>query len=103
MPINRQWPGETREMRLVGKVIALTKGIGDKSLPEFIARRRSPGGGWRTWDELSYELTQIIGEIITDGTLRHWAKRYGIPEGTKADGDGEAYVQALTEASISIS
>jgi hypothetical protein len=105
MPLNRQWPDETREMRLVSKVIELHEDR-DASLPEFIARRRLPGTTWRTWDELSFELTEVIGEIVTDGTLRRWAKRYGIPESTTAeqdDGVAKAYTAVLRKAGIVLS
>lgn len=103
MPRNVARPGETREMRLVGKVIALTKGVKDASLPEFIGRRRIPGEQWRTWDEISFELTDVIGEIVTDGTLRRWAKRYQIPESTTKTMDDDAkaaYLAVLAEAGI---
>lgn len=107
MPMDRNWPGETREMRLISKVIELTElGRDDQSLPQFIARRRLPGVSWRTWDELSFELAEVLGEIVTDGTLRRWAKRYGIPEDTAADADTEGvqrYRDALTEANIALS
>lgn len=105
MPMNRTRPNETREMRLISKVIEL-HGDRDRSLPEFIGRRRQPGSAWRTWDELSFELTELIGEIVTDGTLRRWAKRYGIPESTTADQDdkvAKAYVAVLREVNIVLS
>lgn len=106
MPVDRSRPGETREMRLVGRVIALYRKVPDASLPEFIARRRTPGEMWRTWDELSFELAEVIDEVIGARTLNMWAKRYGIPEDTEATGDEQAtasYVSALTKANIAIS
>lgn len=102
MPLNRQRPDETREMRLVSKVVELTE-VREMSLPEFIAVRRLPGDRWSTWDELSYDLTEVIGEIVTSGTLRRWAKRYGIPETTSKDDSPKAaiaYSAALRKADI---
>lgn len=107
MPVDRQWPGETREMRLLGRVIQMTKSVPDKSLPEFIARRRAPGKAWRTWPEISYEIAQVSGEVIADQSLRQWAKRYRIPENTTADarsGPSVAdYDELIEEAEITIS
>jgi hypothetical protein len=101
-------PNETREMRLFSKVIEQNDTIegatGDRSLPQFIARRRLPGDTWRTWDELRYELREVSGEIVTDGTVRRWARWYGIPETTQADGAGDTnakqYAAALKRANI---
>lgn len=109
MPTNRPRPNETREMRLFGRVIRGSRLAPDLSLPEFIARRRQPGSDeWRTWDELRYELTEISGEIVTDQTIRGWAKRYGIPEDTErhaADGgtSPETYAEILNVQDITIS
>lgn len=106
MPTNPQRPGETREMRLFGRVIEMSPDTVDTSLPEFIARRRTPGPYWRTWDELRYDLTEVAGEIVTDGTIRAWAKRYGIPEGTERDAPSaevRAYGSALRRAGIVVS
>lgn len=106
MPTTRPRPNETREMRLVGRVINLSAGIEDTGLADFIARRRLPGATWRTWDEISFELAEVLGEIVTNGTLRHWAKRYGVPEDTKADDSGKTntrqFRSALTKAHITI-
>jgi hypothetical protein len=104
MPSNPAWPDETREMRLFSKVIAAYRPVVDKSLPEFIARRRAPGEGWMTWDEVRYELHKATGEFVTDGSIRRWAKRYGIPEDTSAEPGGSAgYTEALAESGITIS
>lgn len=107
MPVERQWPGETREMRLLGKLIQMTKSVPDKSLPEFIARRRAPGKSWRTWAELSYEIATVSGEVIADQSLRQWAKRYGIPEDTKADErsgpSAGTYAETIGRSGITIS
>lgn len=115
MPTTRTRPNETREMRLFSKVIELDKEIAhlnndasvstDDSLPQFIARRRMPGDGWRTWDEIRYELRDVAGEIVSDGSMRTWARRYGVPENTKADGSDKAiqeYTDALREAGIDL-
>jgi hypothetical protein len=108
-------PQETREMRLFSKVIELVMTAGqhnvpvlDISLAEFIARRRQPGDTWRTWDELRYELRDVTGEVVSDGTIRRWARWYGIPEYTRADGKAEgsaevtaaAYAKAIRKAGI---
>lgn len=103
MPIDRPRPNETREMRLISRVIKLTRGVTDTSLPEFIARRRTPGDGWRTWDELSFDLAEVIGEIVNDAALRRWAKGYGIPETSKrigTDDEAAAYRADLESAGI---
>lgn len=106
MPTNRPRPDETREMRLFGKVIELSESVVDTSLPEFIARRRQPGADWRTWDEVRYELTEVCGEIVTDQTIRGWAKRYGIPEDTERDGQSGTkpaeFSRALKRANIKV-
>jgi hypothetical protein len=112
---NRPRPNETREMRLFSKVIELRGALLNErtgaeglstSLPQFIARRRTPGESWRSWDEIRYELTDLSGEIVSDGTIRKWAQRYGIPETTQADGKGEttarAYAVALRKAGIDL-
>jgi hypothetical protein len=109
MPTTRPRPNETREMRLFSKVIQLSKvavARTDTTLPQFIARRRHPGETWRTWDEVRYELTEATGEIVTDATIRRWARVYGIPEGTQADGEGDvptsAYLDALKSVNIDL-
>lgn len=106
MAVNRTRPGETREMRLLSKVIKMSKGP-ETSLPQFIARRRRPGKNWRTWPELAFEIAGVSDEVIADQSLRQWAKRYGIPEDTVADGSKgtslEAYDRAMKDAGITIS
>ncbi len=109
----RRTPGETREMRLFSKVInqrnaldAAQSGLRspDASLAEFIARRRQPGTGWHSWDELRYALRDATGEIASDATIRKWARVYGIPEHTQPDGEGRTsakeYAAALKRAGI---
>lgn len=68
-------------MRLVSRLIYLDEHNQDKSLMQFIARRRQPAQGPKSWDEISYDLRDVIGEIVTDGTLRKWAAIYGVPDG----------------------
>lgn len=97
MPTTRPRPNETREMRLVGKVIELSE-LPESDLPSFIAQRRLPGDSWRTWDEISFELAEVIGDIVTNGTLRHWAKRYTIPEDTRRDDTGATAKRAFVTA-----
>lgn len=98
-------PNETREMRLFGKVIQMSRTVPERDLPQFIAARRAPGPNWMTWDEIRYQLTNLSGEIVTDQTLRKWAERYGIPEDTSPNGTNgtpEAdYRAALVKAEIS--
>lgn len=102
MPTNRPRPNETREMRVFGKVVELNAAVLDNGLPEFIARRRLPGADWRTWDEIVFELAEVTGEIVTNGTLRQWAKRYGIPEDTSRNAGTAAFRQALKRQAITI-
>jgi hypothetical protein len=106
MPIGHARLDETREMRLISQLLAMKKNVKDRSVPEFIARRRTPGDGWRTWDQISFELREVLGEIVTDGTLRKWAACYGIPERTRADGTGEVtadeFAKALAAADIEV-
>ena len=108
MPTTRPRPNETREMRLFSKIILLSRtkiAADDQSLPQFIARRRLPGDGWRTWDEIRYELTEVSGEIVSDGTIRKWAQRYAIPEDTQVVENEDAiaaYRKAVREADIDL-
>lgn len=83
MPETATRPGVSREMRLVSKLIAAQTDEGDdeSALCLFIARRRHPNAGPMSWDRVTYELAQVIGEIVTDPTLRKWAAAYGIPDG----------------------
>jgi hypothetical protein len=108
MPTAHTRPNETREMRLFSKIILLSRmkvAAEAQSLPQFLARRRMPGEGWRGWDEIRYELRDVSGEIVSDGSIRKWAERYGIPENTQADGTDEQiqeYVDTLREAGIEL-
>lgn len=99
MPIIQPLPGETREMILFTAV--LSKRV-RQTLPQFLASRRAPGDGWRPWEAIVYELTEATGVLVTDGTIRRWAKRYGIPEDTEQDGPAEAFHAALDAAGIKI-
>lgn len=75
-------PPETREMRLVSRLIEEERHArmgSDATLAEFIARRRHPDAGPLSWDQISYQLADVIGEIVTDGTLRKWAAILGVP------------------------
>jgi hypothetical protein len=104
MAAGKRRPDETREMRLVGRLIELNPEVADASLPQFIANRRWPGSDeWSTWDEITHELRDITGEIITDVSLRRWASRYGIPQNTALAGGPvtEAeYAKALEDNNI---
>ena len=97
---------ETREMSLVTKVIELSPAASETSLPQFIAARRVPDDPrWRTWDQITIDLYYLIGQVVTDVTLRRWASRYGIPEGTQPSGSPitkTEFEQALEEHSIKI-
>lgn len=97
---------ETREMRLFTKVIASARTCPDSSLPQFIATRRQPDSEqWMTWDEITIALNKITGEVVTDVSLRRWASRYGIPEGTlRTDSPitQAEYARALKEHGIKI-
>lgn len=103
-PVRRR--DETREMRLVSKLISLSPAVSDESLPQFLAARRRPNHeAWRTWDEITWELKNLTGEIFTDVSLRRWGKRYGIPEGTALAGGQvtpDDYAQAMREAGIAL-
>ena len=96
---------ETREMRLITKVIRASRGP-EKSLAEFIAKRRAPGPGWRSWEGVTVDLNEVIGEIVGIASLRTWGAAYGIPDGTRPDGTNsmtaEDYAEAIKEAGIEI-
>jgi len=104
MPSTRQRPDETREMRLFSKLIAAKSE--DVDLPHFIAKRRAPGDGWRTWDEIVFELGNLTGELVTNVSMRKWASRYSIPENTDRDAkqgpNAGAYKRTLKTAGITI-
>lgn len=92
---------ETREMRLVSKLIAAAK-AGDESLTQFLAVRRLPGDRWSTWDQITIDLHAITGEVITDVSLRRWASRYGIPETTTREGSAADYRKALKKVGVTL-
>lgn len=95
-------PAETREMRLVSKLIEQSKAVKDKALVDFLARRRHPAMQL-SWDQVSFQLAAVIGEIVTDGTLRKWASVYGIPDGGRNIVlTTDEYERGLKAASITI-
>ena len=97
----RARPKETREMRLVSRLINMVGS--DPSLAVFIARRRHPDNGPRSWNEISHELTPVIDEIVTEGTLRKWAAVYGIPDrGPRIKLTPKEYAAGLKAAGISL-
>lgn len=98
-----RWPDETREMRLVTKVIELSDAVSESSLPEFIAVRRQPESNrWSTWDEITIDLHAVTGEVITDVSLRRWAHRYGIPETSGGLVTRAEYAKAMRQNHIKI-
>lgn len=96
-------PPETREMRLVSQVLRLKAKKGDDtSLKQFLARRRHPDANL-SWDDVSFDLKQVIGEIVTDGTLRKWANIYGIPNaGRGVTLTKDEYENGLAAAGITL-
>lgn len=103
----RRYDGETREMRLFSKVIAGNEAYADESLAQFLALRRMPGSpNWMSWEEIVFDLGKATDELVTDGSLRRWALRYGIPEGTTRDGkegpSAAQYAKAVIKAGITI-
>jgi hypothetical protein len=103
MPIATAPVRETREMRLISRLLASArKGA---PLPVFIAQRRDPSGNWRSWEQITIDLHAATGETITREGIRRWARKYGIPENTKpTDGHVEilAYRAGLKRAGIEI-
>lgn len=102
MPDTAQRPTETREMRLVDRLLQLSED--PDNLRCFIARRRHPDQGPLSWDQISFELAKHLGgEIVTDGTLRKWAAVYGIPDGGRnINLTKREYEQGLKAANISL-
>lgn len=104
--MNKGPSDETREMRLVGKLIGLDDSVPETSLPQFLASSREPESDkWSTWDEITIALHKITGEVFTDVSLRRWAQRYGIPEGTQRQGGAVTkaeYARALKRNGITI-
>lgn len=97
---------ETREMRLITKVIQLSD-IKERSLAEFIAARRAPGPDWHSWEGVTVDLEKVTGEVVGIATLRTWADVYGIPDGTRLNGEhggtrAKQYANALKRAGITI-
>jgi hypothetical protein len=71
--------GETREMRLISRIIRDSKRVPERSLMEFIATRRRPGGDWHSWNDVMIALREACDETINTATLRSWAAVYGVP------------------------
>jgi hypothetical protein len=96
---------ETREMRLITQVIRMSRAK-ENSLAEFIAKRRAPGPNWRSWEGVTIDLNEVIGEIVGIASLRVWGNAYGIPDGTRPGGrngiSAEDYAKAIKEAGITI-
>jgi hypothetical protein len=94
MPIATAPVRETREMRLISRLLAGSRRPGaPRSLPAFLAIRREPGPEWRTWEQITLDLYEVTGELITREGIRRWARKYGIPEDTKPN-DSPALVKA---------
>lgn len=104
MPVtDRVRPKETREMRLVSRLIEMSPEVTDASLAQFIARRRHPESGPQSWNEISHALTPVIGEIVTEGTLRKWADAYGVPDrGPRIRITAREYAAGLKAVGISL-
>lgn len=101
--IERVRPRETREMRLVSRLIDASRKTTDKSLVEFIARRRHPSEGPHSWNEISHALTPVLGELITEGTVRKWAHAYGIPDpGPRVKLTAQEYDEGLEAEGITL-
>jgi hypothetical protein len=96
---------ETREMRLITKVIQRSDLL-ENSLAEFIAVRRAPGPKWRSWEGVTVDLNAVIDEIVGIATLRAWASVYGIPDNTRPDGShgisASKYAAAVRKLGIKI-
>lgn len=98
---------ETREMRLITRVIQLSD-VPETSLAEFIARRRAPGADWRSWEGVTVDLHEVIGEVVGIASLRGWAAVYRIPDATRLNGKenveaaAKGYASALKRAGITI-
>jgi hypothetical protein len=97
-------PAETREMRLISRLIEMSSEVSDTSLAQFIARRRHPEAGPNSWNEISHALTPVIfGEFVTEGTIRKWAAAYGIPDrGPRIKITTREYASGLKAAGISL-
>jgi hypothetical protein len=102
MPIATEQVRETREMRLISRIL-FDANLG--GLPVFLAERRLPGAGWRSWEQITIDLHTATGETITREGIRRWARKYGIPEDTR-QGDGPkltgAYRRKVERAGIQI-
>lgn len=96
-------PTVTREMRLVSRLIEQDRKSGARSLAEFIAVRRHPDAGPLSWPQISYELVAVIGERVSEGTVRKWAHALGIPDpGPRIKLTADEYTEGLAAAGISL-
>ena len=91
MPLKTSVAGETVGMRLVDA--KLDPRIGP--LPRFIARRRTPGDGWKSFDAIATELAVMTGEPVTRQGVIKWAKAYGIPLHSKRNDPPEVHAAYL--------
>lgn len=91
--------GETREMRLFSKLLQYRVGL---NLAAFIAKSRLPGENYRTWEELVFDLGKVTGELVSNVSLRKWARRYGIPEDSRTDDNPAPYLKKVKAAGIDL-
>lgn len=77
MPLKTTAKGETVGMRLIDAKLA-QRGLG--TLARFIAKRRTPGEDWTSYEEIAYELQALTGERVSRAGVEKWAvEKYGIP------------------------
>lgn len=91
MPLKTSVAGETVGMRLVDA--KLDSRIGP--LPRFIARARTPGGKWKSFDSIARELAVLTGEPVTRQGVIKWARAYGIPIRSKRHDPPEVHAEYL--------
>jgi hypothetical protein len=91
-------PGiETREMRLISRA------LGERGpLSAYLAKRRTPGDGWLTWEQIVFELFGDTGETFTRAGLTNWAERYGIPVDSRPTDNADAFRTQLASAGLKI-
>lgn len=55
-------------------------------LADFIAERRVPGDGWRSWDSIAKDLWTATGQEVdvTGVTIQTWADDLGVVEPDRA-------------------
>lgn len=84
----------------------------DKSLGTYLALARTPGTGWKSFDDIADDLTAMVTTSVLTRplnrvTIRTFAAAFGIPDTRYVDGRSmprpvadtaiNAYVAALTE------